>query len=268
MACALTLALTVTGCRSDKTATSGLGKEELAAAKDRYEAVVARNFAYDNLQAKMKYSLGGRGLNGKLNIEHGKRLCMTVTILGIEVARVEADQQTVTVVDKVDKVYARMSVTEAAAKLGLEDEAQLEAVEALLLGRMYVPGRGVAEAGDFGRLVWYPMEDNELQADYVTERYQLSYVLSSNNQLVATQVKVPERNSTVVWEYAEPQQVAEGWMPGEESLTMTGTKNVSASLTISSPSTSKKSWTSFDPGTNYREVTLAELVEMIKKMKN
>lgn len=269
----LTLTFALTGCRSSKTTTSGMGKEELAAAKERYEAVIGRNFKYDYLQAKMKYSLGGgKSLNGRLNIEHGKRLCMTVTLLGIEVARIEANQETVTVVEKVDKIYARVPIAEAAAKLGLENEAKLEALEALLLGRIFVPGKGVAESGDFGKLTWYPMENSELQADYLTDKYQLSYVMSDKNYLVATQVKVnanPNANAnTIVWEYAQPIEIEGGSMPTEETLTMSGAKNISASITINNPSASKKNWSSFEPGSNYRQVTLLELFETIKKLKN
>jgi len=278
----LAMALLMSGCHSSKNATSGLGKEELAAAKERYEAVVARNFKYDYLQAKIKYSLGGgKALNGKLNIEHGKRLCMTVTVLGIEVARIEADQENVTVVEKVDKIYARVPIAEAASKLGLEDEAKLEAVEALLLGRIFVPGKGMAEVSDFNKLTWYPMENSELQGDYLAEKYQLSYVMNDKNYLVATQVKVKKNNpddnanpnsggneNTFVWEYASPTELEGGSLPTEETLTMSGARNMSATITMSAPSTAKKNWNSFSPGSNYREVTFAELIETIKKLKN
>ncbi len=274
----LALTLTLTGCRSSKNTVPGMGKEELAAAKERYEAVIARNFPYETLQAKMKYSLGGgKALSGKLNIEHGKRLCMTVTILGIEVARVEADQENVTIVQKVDKVYARVPIAEAAAKLGLENEAKLDALEALLLGRIFVPGKGVAESSDFSKLTWYPMENAELQGDFLTEKYQLSYVMNDQNYLVATQVVTPNPTSAnpssltpnrFVWEYANPIELSGGTMPTEETLSVSGARSLSANITMSAPSTAKKNWNSFSPGSNYRQVTLAELFETIKNLKN
>ncbi len=264
------MVMALTGCRSHKVTTSGLGKEEMAAAKVRYEAVFARNFDYEYLQAKMKYSLdGSKALSGKLNVEHGKRLCLTVTVMGIEIARIEADQQTVMIYDKFDKVYAKASIAEVVAKLGLESEARLEALEALLLGRVFVPGRGLAASSDFEKLVWYPLENKELQADFVTEKYQLSYVMSPENYLVATQVKVPTKQSTFVWEYASPIEVEGGWMPTDETLSVAGGgRNMSANLTISNPVVSKKGWKSFEPGSNYREVTFAELFEIVKKIKN
>lgn len=264
---ALMMTLLMTGCRSSKNMVPGMGREELAAAKDRYESVLGRNFEYEYLQAKVKYSLDGKALSGKLNIEHGKHLSMTVTLLGIEVARIEADQEYVTVVDKVDKAYAKVPIAEAAAKIGLEDEAKLEAVEALLLGRIFLPGKGLAAKGDFAKFVWYPMENNELQADYEAERYQLSYVMSPDNYLVATQVKVPSKESTFVWEYASPTSVEKGSMPTSEILSISGARSLSAQLGISDPSVSKKTWKAFTPSSNYKQVSFAELIEIVKNIR-
>lgn len=262
-------ALTLVGCRSSKHVAGGLDKQQMGEAKSRYEANLSRNFAYDGLQAKMKYSLGNKGLSGKLNIEHGKRLCMTVTVLGIEVARVEANTETVYVIDKVDKVYAQASIAEVASRIGLENEAKLEAIEALLLGRMFVPGQGPATKSDFARLTWWPLENDELQADYETEKYQLSYILNKDNYLVATQVKVPSRDATFVWEYANPQSVGDGAMPGRETLSVKGPQDMSADLTLNSPSVGKKGWNSFNPASsNYRQVSFSELIEIVKNLKN
>ena len=262
------MALTLVGCRSSRQVAGGLDRKELSAARERYEAVIGRNFDYEFLQAKVKYALdGGKALSGKLNIEHGQRICMTVTVLGIEVARVEANRETVTVVDKYDKVYATTTVADAAARLGLEDEARLEAVEALLLGRMFVPGNGLAGKKDFDKLTWYPMENNELQADYMADKYQLSYVIDADNRVVATQVNVPEKKASFVWEYAAPVEVANGSMPSPETLPATGAKPLAAQLTLSNPSVGKRSWTSFEPSANYRQVTFAELIEIIKNLK-
>lgn len=263
----LLLVLSV-GCRSSKPVSGGLDKKLKGEAKARYEACLGRNFQYDYLQAKMKYTLGNKSLSGKLNIEHGKRLCMTVTVLGIEVARVEANTENVVIVDKVDKVYAQVSIAEAASRIGLENEAKLEALEALLLGRIFVPGQGSATKSDFSRLTWWPLDNNELQADYVSDKYQLSYILNGDNYLVVTQVNVPSKEASFVWEYANPLELENGTMPTRETLSVKGPQSVSADLSMSSPSVAKKGWTSFSPSSNYKQVSFSELIDIIKKMKN
>ena len=266
--CFFLLAVSLVGCRSSKPAAGGLDKKTMGEAKVRYEANLSRNFQYDYLQAKMKYTLGSKSLSGKLNIEHGKRLCMTVTVLGIEVARVEANTESVMVIDKVDKVYAQVSIAEAVSRLGLENEAKLEALEALLLGRMFVPGQGPATKSDFAKLTWWPLDNNELQADYVSDKYQLSYILNADNYLVATQVNVPSKEASFVWEYANPQTVENGTMPTQETLSVKGPQTVSADLTMNNPSVAKKGWTSFSPSSSYKKVSFSELIEIIKNLKN
>lgn len=262
----LLTALTLASCRSAKNATSNLAKEEITAAKNRFEAVTARNFDYDFLQSKVKYDFGGKSLSGRLNIEHSKRICFTITVMGIEVARVEANPETVYIVNKVNKVYAKVAFSEAAARLGLQEEAKLETLEALLLGRIYLPGKGLATKGDFNQFVWYPMSNEELQADYIAEKYQLSYVMDGTNYLVATQVKVPAKQSTFVWEYADPTTVSSGSVPTRQTLSVSGDRHLSFDFSLSSPSTNPKNWNSFQPSEKYREVTFLELIDSIKNM--
>ena len=259
--------LLVSACHSSKKTLGTLTKEEMNSAKTRYEAVVANQFKYDAFQAKLKYSLGGKSLSGRLTIEHGKRLSLTVTVMGIEVARVEATPEEVMVVDKVDKVYAKVAFAEAAAHMGLQEEAKLETLEALFLGRIYLPGSGEATKGDFAKFAWYPMPNNEMQADYVTEQYQLSYVFDANNRLVVTQVKVPAKSSSFVWEYDSPVAVAEGSVPGQHTLTASAQQTLSAQLSMSSPAVNKKSGAAFRPSDNYRQVSFPELVEIVKNLK-
>ena len=266
--CLLLTALTLAGCRSTKNATSNLAKEEITAAKNRFEAVTARNFDYDLLQSKVKYALGGKSLNGRLYIEHGKRLCLTVTVMNIEVARIDANTETVYIVNKFNKVYAKVSLSEAAARIGLQEEAKLETLEALLLGRIYMPGKGLASKGDFNQFVWYPMQNEELQADFIADRYQLSYVMDAANYLVATQVKVPAKQSTFVWEYADPTTVSSGSVPTRQTLSISGDMNMSFDFSLNSPAVSQKNWTSFQPSDKYREVTFFELIDSIKNMNN
>ena len=87
------------------------------------------------------------------------------------------------------------------------------------------------------------------------------------DHLVATQVQVPARESTFVWQYDNPIALENGEVPGHQTLSMSGSLSMKTSFSLSNPSVAKKNWNSFQPSDNYREVTFAELVEIIKKMK-
>lgn len=263
------LAGVLAGCSASKKGASNIGKQEMKAAKARYETVVNRNFDYEYLSAKVKYSLKGKSLGGKLNIEHGKRLCMTVTLLGIEVARVEADEDVLLVVDKFDKVFAALPIAEAVSKLGLQEEAKLETLEALLLGRIYIPGDGTASAKDFKRLTWTLQDDQTLVGRCARNKYLLDYTIGADDYLTQTQVSMPDSHARFIWKYASPISIEGGSMPGVETLSGEGEgKQLSAQLTLSAPSVAKKNWNSFTPTSGYREVTFAELLTILKNLKN
>lgn len=263
----LLVSLVLTGCHSGRKALKGGAADTEALAQ--YETVIGQSFDFDCLQSKVKIGMGGKSLGGKLSVEHGKRLCLTLTVMGIEMARVEADQDYLCLVDKIDKVYAEVPIAEVAARLGMEDEARYEALEALFLGRIFLPGKGYAGKGDFQRFEWTALnEGSEQRGSYRNKGYVLNYILGGSGELRKTEVVIPGREGTVSWTYDEMQDVeGKGKMPARETVSgALGATDMSLQLTVNAPALSKKGWNSFDKST-YRQVSFAELVEMIKKLK-
>ncbi len=238
------------------------------AAKARYEAVLAQDFSFDQLNAKVKYSLKGKSLSGKLYLEHGSRLCMTVTMLGIELARVEANTENVTIVDKFDKVYSVVSIEEATSKLGLAQEARFEALEALLLGRIFIPGKNAAESKDFKKFDWQMDSNQLLSGTFQANNYQLTYSISAENHLIETSVYVPKKEATFSWKYASQLSIENGLLPSVETLSgKSNEQELTAQLQLSNPTVGKKTWKSFAPTSSYRQVSLSELLSILKNLK-
>ena len=262
------VAVALTGCSASRKSTSGT--KPSAEAKACFETAVKSGFDFDCLQSKVKYQLAGKGLGGKLNVEHGKRLALSVTVMGIEMARVEANSDSVVIVNKLDKSYAVLSVAELAEQLGMQREMRYEALEALLLGRIFIPGEGMASASDYKRLAWTVGEENVQLGTYEGENYSLAYQLSPEGQLEQTLVTVPARNMTFGWQYAELQKLDNGGkMPAVEVLTgnLKGSA-VEMQLTVEKPTLNSKGWTPFQPTEKYRRLELREFVDNLKKLKN
>lgn len=262
--------LALTGCRSSKVASSLDGAHPEQA---RYESVVRNRFDYDALQSKTRFSLGSTSLNGKMCLESGKRLCLQVNapLLGFEIARVEASQQSVLVVDKYDKLYCE----ERLADLYELDELkghEMEALECIVLGRIYLPGRGVASARDYKMLNWStPTLPNGAMGNtigvYTGRNYSLRYDIAPNGRLASTQLTVGNRS--LLLEYDEYQEVGKDqWVPVRETITATGSdgKQIKAGLTLNNPETGESTWRDFEPTSGYRKVTASELVNKVKGM--
>ena len=259
---------TLAGCAGTKRgADTGMSKKELAAAKTRFESAVGNGGLSDCLQAKARYTFSGKSLSGKFNLEHGKRLCMTVTVLGIEMARIEADTKDVYVVDKLDKIYSKVSVGEFASKIGLQEEASFDALEALFLGRIFVPGQGIAKASDFKRLGWTTQDNGTLTGTYRANRYNLVYSLDVEDRLNQTVVNIPNGSSSFAWTYGSWSNTGSCMVPASQTVSAkTSAIDLSAQITLSGMTVGNKGWTSFTPQSGYREVTFPELIEKIKKM--
>lgn len=262
----LMVVLMVSCGSSRKMRNSGDGESN---AKARYETMLKSEFDFDCLQSKVRYSLGDKSLNGKLYVEHGKRLCMTMTVLGIEVARFEANRDSVTFVAKFNKQYASLPLGEMVSKLGLQENAGFEVFESLILGRVYVPGKGFAKDGDYKRFAWSSLPDQTVAGQYSGERYELTYVIGPENQLSSTGVAVTSNQLTSVITYTARQIVGKtGSLPSVETLDIKGKGlSLSLGLNIDAPSLGTKGWTSFEASGKYEKVPFLQLVESIQKMK-
>lgn len=266
-------ALTVlSSCRSRRNLVSTLDGPNPEQA--RYETVVRNGaFAYDALQSKSKYTLGSTSLGGKLCLESGRRLCLQVNapMLGFEIARVEATQEQVLVVDKYDKMYC----TERLGDLYSIDELrghEMEALECIVLGRIYIPGHGRATSRDYSRLLWSTptlpdgTKGNSIGV-YSGKDYSLRYDIDASGRLASTQLTVGSRS--VVLEYDEYREVEKGqWVPTRETITATTTegKSIKAALSLSNPEMGESTWRDFEPTSSYRKVSVDEMVNTVKAL--
>ena len=268
----MVLMLSLTSCRTQKSGTKTITSN---IEQTLYEQVLRNTFRYDALQSKVKYSLNGNSLNGKMCLESGRRLCLQVNapLLGFEVARVEASQQSVLIVDKYDKQYAELNLSDL---YQIDDISghEMEALECLMLGRIYIPGVGPARSRDFGLFTWKTSKYvNSTRVDaaatFTGRNYRLTYTMNETGRLVSAELVVPGKYAK--WSYDAYAQVEKGIVvPTQETITAVNEedKTVSLTLSLSKPEVGESSWRDFEPTSSYRRVTIDALVETVKKMIN
>lgn len=265
------LVVLLTGCRSHKYSVKDLTGPNPEQA--RFESVVQNGFEYEALQSKVKYSMGGNSLNGKMCLESGKRLCLQVNapLIGFEIARIEATQEQVLLVDKYDKVYTILNLSDL-YKLEEISGHELEALECLMLGRIYIPGKGEAKSRDFKSLTWTtPMLADGTQGQseglYQGNGYTLCYSIDAKGQLVSTRLTVG--NKSALWEYSDYQEVQKNkFVPTRENITAINAdqESLSAGITINAPELGESSWRDFEANESYRQLTPQEMLEVVKKL--
>ncbi len=268
---AAVMVLVFASCHTPKVVTGTLTGEHPE--KARFEHVVQNNYKYEALQSKVKYSLGKTSLNGKMCLESGNRLCMQVNapLIGFEVARIEATQDSVLLVDKYDKMYSILNLANLYDIRDLNGH-EMEALECIMLGRIYIPGKGQASSKDYGKLSWSTPKladggQGHTEGLYKGKDYSILYTIDENGRLVSTLLAVGGK--TARWEYADYQEVEQGqWVPTQENITITNADNkeISAGLRLTNPTFGESTWRDFQPTDSYNKVPVKEIGNRIKSL--
>lgn len=264
--------LLLSSCRSNKGMVTTPG-DSSSPEQARFESVVSNQYKYEALQSKSRYSMASASLGGKLCLESGRRLCLQVNapLLGFEVARIEASQDSVIVVDKYDKQYCVVRLADFYDLKELSGH-ELEALESIMLGRIYIPGIGQASKRDYRQLVWQTPALNgggfgNSVGSYRGEGYSIDYTIDASGRLVSTLLTVGDRSA--LWQYSGYQEVTKGkWVPTQEDITVTDSdrKSFKAGIALTSPELGESSWRSFEPTSSYKKVPISELVKTVKSL--
>lgn len=263
----------MTSCKSTKNITKDLNGPNPERA--RFEAVVANHYKYEALQSKVKLSMGKSSLNGRMCIESGKRFCLLANapLLGFEVARIEATRDSVVLVDKFDKIYTVITLGELTQMDALAGH-EMEALECLMLGRIFIPGKGMATSKDYDQLSWTTPKSANGETPltmglYKGKNYELTYTINAQGQLMQTSLTTQD-GKKANWQYATYQVVDKKNVATDESIIATNAdkKELRAGITLTNPTLGESTWRDFEPTGSYRRVTMEELGDILKKLAN
>ncbi len=263
----------MTSCKSTKNFTKDLTGPNPERA--RFEAVVANHYKYEALQSKVKLSMGKSSLNGRICIESGKRFCLLANapLLGFEVARIEATRDSVILVDKFDKIYSVITLGELTGMDAIKGH-EMEALESLMLGRIFIPGKGLATSKDYDQLKWTTPTDatgkNPLTTGlYKGKNYELVYTINEKGQLMNTSLTTND-GKKAIWQYATFEVIDKKNVATAENIIATNSdkKELRAGITFTAPTLGESTWRDFEPTSGYRRVTMEELGEVLKKLAN
>lgn len=258
----------LTACGSSKRATATV--EGSASDQMLFGMVVNNNYKYEALQSKCRINLFGRvTLSGKMCLESGERFAISfnMPMLGFEVGRLEATADEVVIVDKYDKVYTTLSLADVTSPEAIAGH-EMEALECLLLGRIFIPGHGQATTKDFGRLRWLSDADGKgTTGTFDGQSYSLAYHISAQGQLQSTTLTMADGKS-VSWSYDDWKTVDKSHVVAttEAIKATSGSNDLSVNLHLTNPQLGESSWNSFNATGSYRQVTMSELVDILKNI--
>lgn len=127
------------GCSSSRTTT--VAKSDLSAMNvgKRFDAMMASYSSWDNLEIPLKVELKSPAkfsLSGRMYMENGQSILVSMRLLGFEVATMYADSDSLYCVDKVHKIVVAENMKNLTQLTGID----ITQLQSLMLGRAFLPG--------------------------------------------------------------------------------------------------------------------------------
>lgn len=234
-AIAVTLIATLTGCRSSQSVATGDNAGTATMSLTQRARAVADSYRpWTQLNLPLKVAVKSPqklSLSGRIYMRRDRDIYITLRVLGMEVANMYVNSDSVYASDKLHKYYIAEPIKDifAGASLSIGD------IQDALLGRAFVNNRGTLTSGMLGNVTLTDTPDNEW---IVTPRskingkieYQFKYSKSSN-----TLMSLVFRTGDKLYgcTYSDPADVdGSGFMQRVSIATRVGKTAIDASLTV------------------------------------
>lgn len=220
------------------------------------------------LTARMSLALDLSGkttkVNGTMRIKKGEVVQLSIApLLGIEVVRAEISPDGVLVIDRMNKLYVRVSFSE----LQELTNAQLDfhTLQALFLNEIFLPGKKGLTSRDFSAF------DVELMGKDVrldvrkTKRFSYSFLMQGAEALLKESfVGLKDENYGLSWRYENFRSFEQRMFPNTMKLSLQGLKkpmNATFSLSRLSVNSNWESYTKVSD--KYVQVKLEDLIKRL-----
>ena len=200
----------------------------------------------------------------QLKIVNKERLQISVQpLLGIEVFKAEFTNDSVKLVDKINKRYVSESIAYYKGKLPVE--INIATIQALFMNYLFVPEKGNMEISDLKKFNWAMGINGDLSGKFKNSRqYNLSYKLNNKARHTNTFISDKKENNYLDWRYSQFQDLKGSVFPYASKVSYKSqTKNISLDIKYSKIQIDEKMNISFDIPSSYRKIEFSALINSL-----
>lgn len=263
------LGIMFVGCK-----TSHIGEKrdisEEQSEKGAFADCLKNSVDYTTYSAKTSFvvTTGAGNLKSKATIRIVKDKVIQISVqpfLGIEMFRVQLTNDSVWILDKMGKRYVAESIIAYKSKLPVD--LSLATVQALFLGRPFLPGKNILEVSDYRNFSWTEEKSGWLFSMKELATFSCLFAMDGLFRLKETRVADLARQMQVNWNYSGFINQGGFWFPSEMEVRTSGIgkKNLSIRLENIDPEWNKTFNVSFSVSSQYRKVSVRDLLNMFLK---
>jgi hypothetical protein len=258
-----------TACKSTTDAVSsgaGIMKSEEAF----FASMLDRTFRFHTLSARLKLEFKSPGKEmssrAQLKMIYGDRLQLSIQpLLGIEMFRVELTNDSVKILDRMNKCY----MTEGYEKIKRESafDFNFHNLQSLFANNLFIPGENGVSSGQFRR--FRLSKNKDFASLKIKDETGLMYTFMADGEekLLSASVRDKSGDYSLTWDYSDFQPVGKQQFPFrmDAELTAGNRKQGVVTLTFSPPEINSPLTTDFNIPQGYRRVTFSQIIKLFDK---
>ena len=265
--CGIGLVFWLAACKSPKVATTtdaGIMKTEEAF----FSSVLDNSFRFKTLSARMKLEFTSQqqefSSRVQLKMIHNDRMQLSfLPILGIEVFRVELTNDSVKILDRMNKRYMVDSYDNIKGKTDID--FNFRNLQALFTNQVFVPGEGDVSMKHFRR--FRMTKDGNSAELKLKDKNGFFYIFTADadEKLLSTNIENTSDNQRLIWNYNNFQPINRQQFPLKMTASISGGNKTqgTAILTFSTPEVNSPIKTDFNIPSGYEKVTLDQIIKLL-----
>lgn len=262
----LSFIILIASCKSSKTASTSSGMGALAD-MEYLEEVTINNPSIPALSSKVKLSLDLNGkkvsVNGNLRMKKDDLIQISIVpMLGIEVARLEITKDSVLIIDRMNKQYVHMPISQIT--MLANTDLNYYALQSLFFNEVFLPGKQTIGQKDLSDFTVKRGKDEthirikksrDFNYDFITE--------TETARLTATQINSRSKYQ-LNWKYGDFKSVDGINFPSLMNISFDGTgKPMKAELALSRMAADNGRIAPTSVSGKYKQISSEELIKRL-----
>ena len=265
--CGIGLIFWLTGCKSPATtvvSNAGIMKTEEAF----FSSVLDHSFRFNTLSARIRLEFTSQlqefSSRVQLKMIYNDRMQLSfLPILGIEAFRIELTNDSVKILDRVNKHYMIDSYDNIKEKTDID--FNFRNLQALLTNQVFVPGESDISMKHFRRFSM--TKDGNSAKIKLKDKNGFLYIFTADTEekLLSTNIENASDNQLITWDYNDFKSINRQQFPLKMTARLSGNNNIkgTAVLTFSTPEVNGPIRAEFNIPSGYERVTLDQIIKLL-----
>jgi hypothetical protein len=267
-ACSILAVCLFAACKTSAGGAGGSGAELMKSEEAFFASVLDHTFRFNTLSAPVKIDIKGpqkeMRAKAQLKIICDDRIQLSVQpFLGIEVFRIELTNDSVKILDRMNKRYLAESYGEMKGKTDID--FNFHNLQSLFTNNIFIPGERRLSSKQLRR--FRITKDSGAGNLKIKDQTGLFYTFTTGKEeeLLSTSINDRHENHTLTWDYSDFQMIEKQRFPLRMKAGLTSDRKMqgTVTLTFSTPEIDRPLKTDFTIPSGYTRVTFSQIIKSL-----